>query len=59
VLDYEVDGAVVKVDPLPLHAELGIVGGREPRWAVAYKYAPTWPRRGSSPSASTWGARGS
>lgn len=39
-LDYEVDGAVVKVDPLPLHAELGIVGGREPRWAVAYKYAP-------------------
>ena len=39
-LDYEVDGAVVKVDPLPLHAELGVVGGREPRWATAYKYAP-------------------
>ena len=39
-LDYEVDGAVVKVDPLPLHEELGIVGGREPRWAIAYKYAP-------------------
>ncbi|HEX6037136.1 NAD-dependent DNA ligase LigA [Longimicrobium sp.] len=39
-LDYEVDGAVIKVDPLPLQDELGIVGGREPRWAIAYKYAP-------------------
>lgn len=39
-LDYEVDGAVVKVNPLSLHDELGIVGGREPRWATAYKYAP-------------------
>ncbi|HEX7241577.1 MAG TPA: NAD-dependent DNA ligase LigA [Longimicrobiaceae bacterium] len=39
-LDYEVDGAVVKVEPLRLHEELGIVGGREPRWAIAYKYAP-------------------
>ena len=33
-LDYEVDGAVVKVNPLALHEELGIVGGREPRWAI-------------------------
>ena len=40
-LDYEIDGVVVKVDPLPLHGELGIVGGREPRWAIAYKFAPT------------------
>jgi DNA ligase (NAD+) len=39
-LDYEVDGAVVKVDPLGLHPELGVVGGREPRWAIAFKYAP-------------------
>ncbi len=39
-LDYEVDGAVVKVEPLRLHGELGVVGGREPRWATAYKYAP-------------------
>jgi DNA ligase (NAD+) len=39
-LDYEVDGAVIKVNPLPLHDELGIVGGRDPRWAIAYKYAP-------------------
>ena len=38
-LDYEVDGAVVKVNPLALHEELGWVG-REPRWATAYKYAP-------------------
>jgi DNA ligase (NAD+) len=40
-LDYEIDGVVVKVDSLELHAELGIVGGREPRWAIAYKFAPT------------------
>ncbi|MBV9773632.1 MAG: NAD-dependent DNA ligase LigA [Gemmatimonadetes bacterium] len=39
-LDYEVDGAVVKVEPLRLHEELGVVGGREPRWATAYKFAP-------------------
>jgi DNA ligase (NAD+) len=40
-LDYEIDGAVVKVDSLWLHGELGVVGGREPRWAIAYKFAPT------------------
>ena len=40
-LDYEIDGVVVKVDPLVLHGELGIVGGREPRWAIACKFAPT------------------
>jgi DNA ligase (NAD+) len=40
-LDYEIDGAVIKVDPLALHLELGVVGGREPRWAIAYKFAPT------------------
>ncbi|HEX8692334.1 MAG TPA: NAD-dependent DNA ligase LigA [Longimicrobium sp.] len=39
-LDYEVDGTVVKVNPLRLHGELGVVGGREPRWATAYKFAP-------------------
>lgn len=39
-LDYEVDGAVVKVEPLALHGELGVVGGREPRWATAFKFAP-------------------
>jgi DNA ligase (NAD+) len=39
-LDYEIDGAVVKVAPLALWPELGIVGQREPRFAIAYKFAP-------------------
>ena len=39
-LDYAIDGVVVKVQPLRLWAELGIVGDREPRWAIAYKFAP-------------------
>ncbi len=39
-LDYGADGVVVKVDPLPLHVELGVVGDREPRWAIARKFAP-------------------
>ena len=39
-LDYAIDGLVVKVAPLRLWPELGIVGGREPRWAIAYKFAP-------------------
>jgi len=39
-LDFAIDGGVVKVDSLALQEELGIVGGREPRWAVARKFAP-------------------
>lgn len=39
-LDYAIDGVVLKVDDRALWPELGIVGGREPRWAVAYKFAP-------------------
>jgi DNA ligase (NAD+) len=39
-LDYEIDGVVVKVSPLRLWAELGVIGEREPRWAIAYKFAP-------------------
>jgi DNA ligase (NAD+) len=39
-LDFEADGVVVKVDRLDLHPELGVVGGREPRWAIARKFAP-------------------
>jgi len=38
-LDFAIDGGVVKVDVLGLQAELGDVG-REPRWAVARKFAP-------------------
>jgi DNA ligase (NAD+) len=39
-LNFAVDGGVVKVDDLRLQDELGVVGGREPRWAVARKFAP-------------------
>ncbi|TFG52554.1 MAG: NAD-dependent DNA ligase LigA [Gemmatimonadales bacterium] len=39
-LPFEADGVVVKVDRLALHEELGIIGGREPRWAIARKFAP-------------------
>jgi DNA ligase (NAD+) len=39
-LDFQADGVVVKVDRLALHGELGVVGGREPRWAIARKFAP-------------------
>jgi DNA ligase (NAD+) len=39
-LDFQADGVVVKVDALHLHNELGVVGGREPRWAIARKFAP-------------------
>ena len=39
-LDFQADGVVVKVDSLQLHSELGVIGGREPRWAIARKFAP-------------------
>ncbi|MHB8532426.1 MAG: NAD-dependent DNA ligase LigA [Solirubrobacteraceae bacterium] len=39
-LDFEIDGAVVKLDDLALQRRLGTVG-RDPRWAVAWKFAPT------------------
>jgi DNA ligase (NAD+) len=39
-LPFGADGVVVKVDALALHDELGTVGGREPRWAIARKFAP-------------------
>ena len=39
-LGYDIDGAVVKVDDL---AQQGVLGaaGRDPRWAVAFKFPPT------------------
>jgi DNA ligase (NAD+) len=39
-LPFGADGVVVKVDRLALHDELGNVGDREPRWAIARKFAP-------------------
>ena len=39
-LDFAIDGAVIKVDELALWPDLGIVGGREPRYAIARKFAP-------------------
>jgi DNA ligase (NAD+) len=39
-LDFEIDGAVVKVSDLELQRRLGSVG-RDPRWAVAWKFPPT------------------
>lgn len=39
-LPFQADGVVVKVDDMALHDELGVIGGREPRWAIARKFAP-------------------
>jgi DNA ligase (NAD+) len=39
-LNFAIDGVVVKVNSFALQDELGVVGGREPRWAVARKFAP-------------------
>ncbi|MEC8859386.1 MAG: NAD-dependent DNA ligase LigA [Pseudomonadota bacterium] len=36
-LDYEIDGAVIKVDNIRLQQELGS-NARTPRWAMAYKF---------------------
>jgi len=38
-LDFEIDGAVVKVNDLGAQRALGVVG-REPRGAIAWKFAP-------------------
>ncbi|MBO0767270.1 MAG: NAD-dependent DNA ligase LigA [Solirubrobacterales bacterium] len=39
-LEFEIDGVVVKLDDYELQRRLGVVG-REPRWAIAWKFPPT------------------
>lgn len=36
-LPYEADGLVIKINDFALHERLGFVG-KDPRWAIAYKY---------------------
>ena len=39
-LNFAIDGGVVKVNEIALQEDIGVIGGREPRWAIARKFAP-------------------
>jgi len=39
LLDYDIDGIVVKVDDMSLYDKLGYTS-KTPRWAIAYKFPP-------------------
>jgi len=38
-LDFDIDGMVIKIDDLGLHARLGATG-HHPHWGIAYKFPP-------------------
>ena len=40
-LDYDIDGVVVKVDAFRSAGRPGRRSAHDPRWAIAFKFAPT------------------
>ncbi|MEO6913860.1 MAG: NAD-dependent DNA ligase LigA, partial [Candidatus Baltobacteraceae bacterium] len=57
-LDYEIDGVVVKVDDLAIQERLGSAG-KDPRWAIAYKFKAREARTKLTDIAITVGRTGS
>ena len=56
-LDYEIDGVVIKVDDLALQRKLGYAG-KDPRWAIAFKFRAQEARTNCSTFSSTSAGRG-